>query len=304
MRKPPMYRSITQNPALNDILITTMRKFKQVMHPNPKATTITANNVKMDVAPRGGIGIDRDLYLYKKREPILTEYLKKQKFKVALDVGANIGYYALLEAQRAKTVYAVEPVLQNYRHLMKNVKRNRFKNVKSFNYAFGDKNTRSRIFLSNRSNLCSMHKSAMLSIQNTGTQPVAVQTIDTFLTDKQQPDLIRMDVEGYEYEIIKGAKKTLQNDKLKIIMEMHPLPNYIKPEHLDELLTTLEDNNFKIKAAIYEYKVTENKLIRTLQKARGDVLPLIIKKPTYRELRGHLHKLGKVASPNVIYQKS
>ena len=43
-----------------------------------------------------------------------------------------------------------------------------------------------------------------------GIQDVSVLTVDEFVKDKPVPNLVRMDVEGYEYEIIKGMTQTLK----------------------------------------------------------------------------------------------
>ena len=42
------------------------------------------------------------------------------------------------------------------------------------------------------------------------TEKVLISTVDAFLKDKKTPNLIRMDVEGYEYNIIKGMNETLK----------------------------------------------------------------------------------------------
>src|SRR5208283_4730282 len=100
-------------------------------------------------------------------------------------------------------VYAVEPVEGNIELLKKNVRLNNLKNVDIFQRAFGECNEESKIYVSNFSNLCSMNKNSTVG-KIIGTQSVSKETVDTFLKNKSSPSLIRMDVEGYEYEILSG----------------------------------------------------------------------------------------------------
>ena len=57
----------------------------------------------MLVLPKMG-GIHEELFLHKKREPICTDYVMKSVLlsegDIVLDIGANIGYYVLVESQR------------------------------------------------------------------------------------------------------------------------------------------------------------------------------------------------------------
>lgn len=83
---------------------------------------------KMIINP-DDFGIHRDLFLDRIREPLATAHIQSflKKNDVVLEVGANIGYYALIEAQICKKVYAVEPVISNINHLRKNIKLNNYK---------------------------------------------------------------------------------------------------------------------------------------------------------------------------------
>jgi len=62
-------------------------------------------------------GISKELYVHKTREHFSTEFLQKfvKEEDIVIDIGANIGYYALMEAQLANKgkVYAIEPIPTN-----------------------------------------------------------------------------------------------------------------------------------------------------------------------------------------------
>jgi FkbM family methyltransferase len=273
----------------------------------PKETVIEVNNSKMIVFPTKG-SIHKDLFLHKKREPLCTDYLLRanviKKGDVVLDIGANIGYYALAEARlvgEKGQVYAVEPVASNLELLNKNIQLNKLKNVPTFKYAFGDKNERAEIFVSDKSNLCAVSKDAVGG-NIVGVQPVTMMTIDEFVKDKKAPKLIRMDVEGYEYEILKGMSSTLKGD-IKILMELHPSPKFLGPKKLDELYQTLEQNNFKAKFVVFENKVIENWLFEFFYRESGEKLPIIASNISLDELKRLVETNQKFACPNILFEK-
>jgi FkbM family methyltransferase len=268
---------------------------------------VQVNMSEMIVYPRKG-AIHADLFRYKKREPLCTDYLMRsgviQKGDIVLDIGANIGYYVLTEANivgETGKVYAVEPVSSNFKLLQKNVQLNNLTNVSTFQYAIGDKNVLSEIFVSNSSNLCAVSKDAVGG-EVVGVQPVHMVTIDEFVKDKQTPKLIRMDVEGYEYEILKGMNNTLKGN-VKILMELHAFPKYLTPKKLDEIYNILEQNNYRAKFVVFENKVIENKLLEILYKKSGDKLPVIAADISLQELKRIVKENEYLAAPNVLFEK-
>jgi len=201
-----------------------------------------------------------------------------------LDIGANIGYYVLLESKLVGEeghVYAVEPVLGNLNVLKRNLQLNDVKNVSLFQFALGDACRDSEIYVSNLSNLCAMNRASVSTV--IAVQPVSEQTVDNFLKDKALPTLIRMDVEGYEYEVIKGMTETLKKN-VKILVELHP--HYLlSPEKLAKLYDILEQNDFKVKFMIYDTKVIEHKLIRLFLRKCGSELPIVASNISIHELK-------------------
>ena len=199
-------------------------------------------------------GISVDLYLDGIREPFITEALQHEikRDDVVLDIGANIGYYVLQEAiicGGAGKVYAIEPVPANVELLKRNVERNRFLNVEIYNCAIGNSNRRDVINISPLRNMCSMIKKEGYR-EYIGQVPIQVVTVDTFLKDKLKPDLIRMDVEGYEYEILQGMTKLLDNKvPLKLFIEVH---FDILMDKIILMVKLLKEKGFEIKVATYE----------------------------------------------------
>ena len=162
-------------------------------------------------------GISRELALYGFHEKNSTRQIKnilKPGMKI-VEVGANIGYYALIEAKligKSGIVYAFEPSPNNFEFLKRNIALNKYKNVEIYKKAIGPETGTSKFFVANRSNLSSLIKREdWASLYNDNNCiDVAVIKLDEFLKDKKV-DLIRMDIEGYELEVLKGLKDTLSS---------------------------------------------------------------------------------------------
>lgn len=172
------------------------------------------------------VGLSSELYLRGIREAHATAEFQDRlrPGQVIVDIGANIGYYALMEARAVGEegqVYAIEPVDENVALLQKNVEANSYGNVEVYNMAIGDRNCVKEINLSNQSNLGTFCEN--LDLDPSGKKKaVEVKTLDSFLQGKRRPDIVRMDVEGYEFEILKGMKKTFENaGSLDLFIEVH-----------------------------------------------------------------------------------
>jgi FkbM family methyltransferase len=295
LNRIPFNRTIEQfkSHGLSDtssmILAISLKYASENMKYIPKEATVKVNNSKMRLCPRQG-GISRDLFIHKKREPLLTDCLIHsfilREGDVVLDIGANIGYYALVESQivgKTGKVYAVEPVSSTFELLEENLQVNNANNVSSFNFAFGEKDGDSEIYVCNESNLCTMKKNTASS-KIVSSQTVPVETVDSFLKDKRPPNLIRMDVEGYEYEIFKGMTETIKGNS-RILMEFHYGRPFIEPADMTELFRLMEKNNFRVRFAIFEDKAHDNRIVRSLLTKAGYSLPFVFLNISINELQ-------------------
>jgi FkbM family methyltransferase len=287
------------------VIAVTLENFLMHLRYLPKKGAIVeVNKSKMLLFPKKG-GIDRDLFLHKKREILCTDHLIGdgivKEGDVILDIGANIGYYVLIESQLVGAngkVYAVEPVRGNVEVLKKNVRLNNLKNVSTFQLAFGECDEESTIYVSNLANLCSMNKN-FTGGKIMGTQSISKETVDTFLKNRPQPSLVRMDVEGYEYEIFIGMLQLLRGD-LSILVELHP---QFLSEKLNEIFQILKQNNFCVRFAVFEAKVKENKIVNALLQKGGVSLPtFVVTNVSLQELQ-NLMKDHPNLSPNVLFEK-
>lgn len=136
-----------------------------------------------------------------------------------IDIGANVGAYTILASAEinAKTI-SIEPVPSTFKNLMDNILVNHIQtNVKPLNIGLGSKNGKLKF---TRSFDTVNH----VAIDNeTDTIEVDISTLDTILsTEPSPPILLKIDVEGFETEVLNGAEKTLSNKSLKaIIIELN-----------------------------------------------------------------------------------
>src|SRR5579872_5299340 len=134
-----------------------------------------------------------------------------------IDIGANIGSYTVLAGAHvgAQTI-SVEPVPSTFAHLTRNVAINGLTNAQPLNIALGAQ----KGFVEFTTNLDSMNHVATAA--DTNKIKVAISTLDDILQGHPTPALLKIDVEGFETEVINGAKNTLAAPGLKaIIIELN-----------------------------------------------------------------------------------
>lgn len=123
---------------------------------------VNGSKMYLDLADEG---LSRDLIVDGVREAYALETVKRElkEGQVVVDIGANIGYYALLEARIVGTsgkVYAIEPVPGNVEILKKNIELNGYSNVEVHQLAIGGEKGLARLYVRNRRNLSSMRETS------------------------------------------------------------------------------------------------------------------------------------------------
>lgn len=205
-------------------------------------------------------GITRQLVINGTREEQLRFMLQRETTEgmTILDIGANIGYYPIMEAKLAGSsgfVYAVEPAPDNYRQLLKNIELNNLsEQFETYNIGISNKTGNERFYISTHSNLHTFIKEGYdgkYVTQGTGSEYLEVKVIDlsTFINDKRKIDLVRMDVEGYEVEILEGLEDAIISSSFSgdIVFECH-FPKYDNEKHsIRKQIEMLFKNGYKVK---------------------------------------------------------
>lgn len=134
-----------------------------------------------------------------------------------VDVGAHIGYYSLLASSlvgEAGTVLTFEPESNNYQKIIDNIKRNNFTNIELINSALGSKNKTIELFVNTDNDGghalwdVGRHDFNQKSRQTPKKQRVNLSTLDTAIQNRRDRrfKLLKIDTEGAELEVLKGAK--------------------------------------------------------------------------------------------------
>lgn len=155
-----------------------------------------------------------------RRERDLFRQLAKRDMTI-VDVGANIGIYtrflAKLTGERGH-VYAFEPSPDNFTRLCDNV--SEFNNLTTVQTAIGDLTGEAALYISEDLNVD--HR-AYDSGDGRRKIVVPVIRLDDYFTPGQRIDLMKIDVQGYEYNVLNGARRILkENSEIAIIMEFWP----------------------------------------------------------------------------------
>jgi len=141
----------------------------------------------------------------------LNKENKKNKRLIIFDVGANKGDYSLECVKFVKNaeIYAFEPSKKAFEMLKKNL---RCSKVKSHNFGFGEKEKNVSLFYDNEGTaLASIYNRKLdyRKIYFTKKEKIKIKTIDSFCKENSidKIDLLKIDVEGNELNVLKGAKK-------------------------------------------------------------------------------------------------
>jgi FkbM family methyltransferase len=154
---------------------------------------------------------------------LLNKYAKKGEG--FYDLGANGGYFSMIANQLGMRVYAFEPNPQNVQLFTKHLElNNKISEITLFPYAVCDK---SRILkFSNESNLSANTYTNSNYTTTSAYIDVKGISIDEFLKDNKdllKPQIMKIDVEGAELDVLKGAKDTINKYSPVILLSTHDI---------------------------------------------------------------------------------
>ncbi len=140
-----------------------------------------------------------------------------------LDIGANTGTYALIAcaAHPETTVMAFEPVPRIYAQFVQSLKHNGFEGRCTVEQAaVSDSQGTAQFNVPNQGlpTVSSLHPEGFRGMSGTLIE-VPVVTIDGLLAEDDKIDLIKIDVEGFECEVLRGGMSALAECRPTILME-------------------------------------------------------------------------------------
>lgn len=164
-------------------------------------------------------------FLYGTWEPDVVQSIQNtvREGWVAVDAGAHIGYYTLLLARlvgSAGRVFAFEPMTANFDVLRENISLNGLTQAEAINKAVVNQTGPLQLSLPEQGDLpegTSVHEFR-------GVRPVTVDAValDDFFADRRRRvDFLKMDVEGAEADVLRGARALIETDHPTMEIEIH-----------------------------------------------------------------------------------
>ncbi|MCW1887317.1 FkbM family methyltransferase [Luteolibacter flavescens] len=241
---------------------------RQLVTSKPKIASFPGG-LKLAIHPHEGltgywyVGLDFDFDEFQ----FLSRYLRPGE--LFYDVGSNAGVYACYAASLACKVVAFEPIPKAFRRLEENIFLNGFRDIVSaVNMAVG-----------------ACPGSLNMTLDNgTGNRVVAdgeateklievkVTTIDEAASE-QAPEFMKIDVEGFEWEVAQGARSTLRSPRLQALL----IETFRSHNWQLERLRKLEDELAACGFHPFEYEAEGNTLRRLHDKAEGGNNTLYLK---------------------------
>ena len=164
----------------------------------------------------------KDFSLRKKKtwEPNVTKCLlykaTEQNIDTFIDIGANIGYYTLLFASKNIKTYAFEPNLENYNILTKNLNINNFDNSITYNLGLSDSIGELLFYYRKEKSGHGTFNKKIIKMQKLNLfKKIKVNKLDN-INISGENIMVKIDIEGYELNAIKGMLNLLESKKIKV----------------------------------------------------------------------------------------
>jgi FkbM family methyltransferase len=169
-------------------------------------------------------------------EEEILKHFRPESGDIVLDIGAHIGHYTIIASKRVGPkgkVIAIEADPSNFEMLNKNIKLNNLTNVIPLNYAAYSKESRIRLYTPAEESGYTIYNTIMSSRSKPQDKFIEVNTntLDNLLQQnkikEEQIKWIKIDVEGAEFEVLKGATNVLsKSTNIVLIIEVHSLDLY------------------------------------------------------------------------------
>jgi FkbM family methyltransferase len=166
------------------------------------------------------------------REDEIIEHFTPKQGDIVIDIGAHIGRYTIIASKRVGIngkVVAIEASPSNFEMLNRNIQLNQLTNIISLNHVVYSKEAKIKLYLPGQE---SGHTIYNTIISDRATNEKFVETnantLDYLLQSngikQEQINWIKIDVEGAEFEVLKGATNVLSNSKdIALLIEIHNL---------------------------------------------------------------------------------
>ncbi len=203
---------------------------------NPNNILRYENGIAFNISTKKN-SMSKSLILQEHTESNETKFLKKiiKPGETVLDVGANMGWYSIHFSKwvgQSGKVFAFEPVPEIYEELKSNIKLNFCQNIILFNCALGNQN---ESILFNVSDFEGGSGASSENLKFGKEIKVSKRKLDDLMNDQNLDniDFLKIDIEGGELNMLKGAEKLIEKYKPKMLLEIVDI-HCDRFEHLPE----------------------------------------------------------------------
>ena len=152
--------------------------------------------------------------------------------KVFFDIGCHYAWFSVAWlSSGGEFVKAFEPSQVNGKIINETIKKNSYSsNLRLHDFALGDKAMTSKLYMFPGDSSRNYVQDSTLrknSIDRSRLKNIEIKSIDDLYYNGllKKPDLIKIDVEGFEYRVLKGAKRLLTEISPKVVIEIHDVEN-------------------------------------------------------------------------------
>lgn len=181
------------------------------------------NGLKLWIDPSRDKGVERSLFETGTYEKGTLHFIKNNisKGQTFVDVGANIGLMSIIAQKKVGEtgqVWAFEAHPKTFEILEKNLELNDLNSVHSFECGLG--NRKEKLTLYDNWSINRGAASTVVQAENAKTTEISILTLDEVVIGQGIfVDMIKIDVEGMEWEVLDGAKRTIETCRPILIVE-------------------------------------------------------------------------------------
>jgi FkbM family methyltransferase len=187
-------------------------------------------------------------------EKDIIDHFNPKERDIVVDIGAHIGLYTIMASKHVGPngkIVAIEANPDNFEMLNRNVKLNQLTNVTNLNCAVYSRETKIKLYLAGEGSNRTKYNTLIAERANEGKEKFVEVNADTLdhlmqLQGISEINWIKIDVEGAEYEVLKGASNIISHSKdISLLIEVHNLSgsNSTLYGHISQFLSL---GNFKI----------------------------------------------------------
>ncbi len=216
--------------------------------PGKVDTFMLRNGINIEIHNNDSVGfLNVFIDIVSKKVYNCFEEMQIHKDDIVVDIGANIGIFAIkaaIEAPEGK-VYAFEPFSQHFDKLQANIFKNSIKNIRCFNTGISDRTERVLLYYN-----VSSGAPKDTSIYKMVSEPECSELVDLVSLEDffqreglQRCDFMKLDCEGAEYKILMETNRHVLDSIAKIAIEWHRFDSDHEPMRLANFLL---GNGFKL----------------------------------------------------------